>query len=81
MRFTPRRFDEANINPSGPGKLEEIVSVDPPTFSFIIPLPPEVHLGDYKEIRKEYAPEPVTDEQIESTIKAFTAQLRDCRTR
>ena len=65
----PQAICEANINPSGPGKLEEIVSVDPPTFSFIIPLPPEVNLGEYKEIRKEYAPEAVTDEQIELTLK------------
>ena len=39
-----------------------------PRSAFIIPLPPEVDLGDYKEIRKEYAPEAVTDEQIEVNL-------------
>ncbi len=65
----PKILTEANINPSGPGKLEEIVSMDPPTFAFIIPLPPEVQIGDYQSIRKDYAPEPITDEQVEQTIK------------
>lgn len=64
----PQAIREANINPSGPGKLDEIVSMDPPKFAFVIPLPPEIHLGEYKEIRKEYAPEPVTDEQVEGTL-------------
>lgn len=65
----PEVLREANINPSGPGKLEEIVKIDPPTFAFIIPLPPVVELGEYKEVRKEYAPEPVTEEQIEATLR------------
>src|SRR5512146_114319 len=64
----PQVLKEANVNPSGPGKLEEIVKMDPPTFAFVVPLPPQVDLGEYKEIRKDYAPEPVTEEQIEKTL-------------
>ena len=65
----PEALREANINASGPGKLEEIVSMDPPKFAFIVPLQPEITLGDYKEVRKDYNPEPVTDEQVEATIR------------
>lgn len=65
----PQVLQEAGVNPSGPGKLESIVKLDPPTFAFVVPLPPAVELGDYKEIRKEYSPEPITDEQVESTIR------------
>jgi trigger factor len=65
----PKVLSEANINASGPGKLEEVISMDPPIFAFIVPLPPEVTLGDYQSIRKEYAPEPITDEQVEQTIR------------
>ena len=65
----PEAIRDANLTPSGPGKLDEIVSMDPPTFSFIVPLPPEVDLGDYKAIRKDYQPEPITDEQVETTLK------------
>lgn len=66
----PAALQEANITPSGAGKLDEIVSMDPPTFAFIVPLPPVVDLPeDYLEIRKEYAPEPITDEQVEQALK------------
>jgi trigger factor len=64
----PKVLQEANITPSGPGKLEEVIQMDPPIFAFVIPLPPSVELGAYSEIRKEYAPEPITDEQVEQTI-------------
>lgn len=65
----PQVLREANINPSGPGKLEEIVKMDPPTLSFVVPLPPVVDLGDYQAVRKEYAPEAVTEEQIDTTLR------------
>jgi len=65
----PQVLREANINPSGPGKLEEIIKMDPPTLAFIIPLPPVVELGDYQAVRKEYAPEPVGEEQINATLR------------
>ena len=65
----PQVLKEANVNPSGPGKLEEIVKMDPPTFAFVVPLQPQVELGDYKALRKEYQPETVTDEQVEATIR------------
>jgi trigger factor len=64
----PKILTEANISPSGPGKLEEIITMDPPTFAFIVPLPPEVVIGEYQALKKEYAPEPITDEQVEQTI-------------
>lgn len=64
----PQVLKEANLNPSGMGKLDEIVSMDPPTFAFVVPLPPQVEPGEYKSIQKEYAPEPVTDEQVEHTL-------------
>lgn len=67
----PIALQQANINPSGPGKLEEIVTLSPPTFAFIVPLQPEITLGDYKVIRKDYAPEPVTDEQVAKSVRSL----------
>jgi len=60
---------EASINPSGPGSLNEIISLDPPKLSFIVPLTPEVDLGDYKNIRLPFNPEPVTEAEIEEFLK------------
>ncbi len=57
-------LEEASVTPSGPGSLQEIVQLDPPKLSFLVPLVPEVELGDYKEIKLDYNPEPVLDEEI-----------------
>jgi trigger factor len=57
-------LEEASVTASGPGSLQEIVSMDPPKLSFLVPLKPEVELGDYKEIELEYNPDPVSDEEI-----------------
>lgn len=65
----PQVLKEAGITPSGPGKLEEIVKLDPPTFAFIVPMPPSVELGNYKEIRQDYAPEPITEEQVDAALR------------
>jgi len=64
----PQIISESGIDPAGPGKLEKIISVDPPQFEFLIPLAPEVNLGDYLSIRQEYTLEPVTEGEIEETI-------------
>ncbi len=49
-----KMLEEAEIEPSGPGNLEQIEEYNPPKFEFVIPLEPEVDLGDYREIRKLY---------------------------
>ncbi|PKO07481.1 MAG: trigger factor [Chloroflexi bacterium HGW-Chloroflexi-3] len=61
-------LDETSVTPSGPGSLQEIISMDPPKLSFLVPLKPEVELGDYKSIELEYSPEPVMDEEINEFI-------------
>ncbi len=61
-------LDEASITPSGPGSLQEIISMDPPKMSFLVPLKPEIEMGDYKSIELEYNPEPVLDEEIKEFI-------------
>ncbi|WP_322507916.1 trigger factor [Anaerolinea sp.] len=64
----PKILDETKIEPYGPGKLDEIVSMEPPKFSFLIPLQPEVDLGNYREIREEYTPPEVADEDVEKIL-------------
>lgn len=65
----PQVLKEAGVEPSGSGALEEVVSLDPPTFRFVVPLKPEVILGDYRSIRKEYTPEPIEDQDIDRVLK------------
>lgn len=65
---------EAEINPGAAGSLESIDSLEPPKFTFRVPLAPEVDLGDYHSIRLPY--EWKTPEQ-----KDVDAALEDLRQR
>lgn len=65
----PEAIKEAGIEPYGPGQLQEILQVEPPKFSFIVPLAPKVELGDYKAIRKEHTPPVITDQKVDEVIR------------
>lgn len=62
-------LEEAKIIPGAPGRLDEVVSVEPPKFVFIVPKVPEVVLGDYRAVRKSYELQSVTDEDLEKIIQ------------
>lgn len=64
----PKAIEEANINPYGPGSLEEMSSMDPLTFEFKVPLVPEVELSEYQDIRIEFESKEVQDENIQEVI-------------
>ncbi|HEX7555835.1 MAG TPA: trigger factor [Leptolinea sp.] len=69
----PQILDEAKIEASGSGKLEDVLSMDPPKLSFTIPLAPVVTIGDLKSINQDYV-EPVTsDEQVDKAIRTILA--------
>ena len=67
--YYPKILDEAQIKPGATGSLEEIISVDPPKLSFIIPLEPTVELGAYKDIRQEYTLDAVKETDIDEFIQ------------
>ena len=59
---------DAELTPYASGSLEEVVSLDPPTFRFSVPLNPEVVLGDYQEIRQDYEAPVVMDAEVEEVL-------------
>jgi trigger factor len=65
----PQVLHESGITAYGPGQLDEIVSMDPPKFSFIIPLTPVVELGDYKSIRKDHVLPVVSGDKTSEVIE------------
>ncbi len=64
---------ESGVKPAAPGKLDEIISTNPPKFSFTVPLQPEVKLGDYRSVRKEYQPPLITEDRVDQVIKNMRA--------
>jgi trigger factor len=70
----PKILDEAEIQPYGPGSLQNIESLDPPTFKFVVPLAPEVELGDYKALEIPYEVPEVDEQAIDSQIEELRQQ-------
>lgn len=67
----PEVLKEQNIEPGGMGSLEDIVSMDPLTLSFIVPLSPSVDLGKYLDVRVPYTA-PVLDEaKVDDSIERY----------
>jgi len=67
----PQIIEQAEIEPYGPGNLENIVNLDPLTLEFIVPLRAEVELGDYSELRFDYDPPEITNQEVEAVEEDF----------
>ncbi len=65
----PQALDEASLKPAAAGTLEEVISIDPPKFAFLVPMQPEVQLGDYRAIREDYQPPEVSDKDVENALR------------
>jgi trigger factor len=65
----PKAIEESKIKPYGPGSLENMPKLDPPTFEFIVPLEPEVTLGEYKKIRIPYKLKSITKKDINKVLE------------
>jgi len=69
--YYPKALEEAGIEPFAPGKLEQVVSTDPPTFELLVPLKPEVDLGDYRSLRLPFEPPTVDEEMIDQVVESY----------
>jgi len=64
----PQLLDKAEIKPAAAGKLEKVETLNPPKLIFIVPLEPEVKLGNYKEIRKKFELPEITDQEVDEVL-------------
>jgi trigger factor len=62
-------LQESDIDPFAPGTLDEIVSREPLTLRYTVPLAPEVELGSYKDIRLPYEEPEIDDEVVERVME------------
>jgi trigger factor len=70
----PKIIEAAEIQPYGPGKLDNVSQLTPPIFEFVVPLKAEVELGDYKSIRIPYEASEITEEDINKSIQQIRKQ-------
>ncbi|MFN2198891.1 MAG: trigger factor [Anaerolineales bacterium] len=64
----PQAVEDAGIKPYGPGMLENISSVEPVKFEFLVPLQAEVDLHDYQDVRIPYELAAVDEQDVENAI-------------
>jgi trigger factor len=71
----PAALKEANIEPAAMGQLEDVSSLEPPTFKFLVPLAPTVDLGNYSLVRHAYEwqapPESEVDVEIQNLRRMY----------
>ncbi|MCC7118033.1 MAG: trigger factor [Anaerolineales bacterium] len=60
---------EAGVEPGGSGSLEAVDSLEPPKFTFRVPLAPEIDLGDYKATRLDYEWKGVEQKDIDAALE------------
>lgn len=65
---------ESQLAPYGPGSLEKFEADPKPTLTFVVPLQPEVELGDYRSIRIDYEKPAITDEAVNAALKSLQEQ-------
>lgn len=70
----PQALEEAKIEPYAPGVLD-VESLEPLTYKFIVPLEPEIDLGDYRSLRVEEPQSEVTDEEVDEELAEYRARF------
>lgn len=66
-------LEQEQIEPYAPGSLEE-VNLQPFTFEFTIPLPPQVDVGDYRSYRLAPPRVEVPQEQVQQALEEIREQ-------
>lgn len=62
-------LEETELEPYAPGVFNEVVSREPLTLRFTVPLAPVIELGAYRELRVPYEAPQVTDEALEEALE------------
>lgn len=63
-----KAIEELEFEPYEAGELTD-VEWDPFRMTVLLPIQPEVDLGEYRAVRVPYDPEPVTDERVDERLK------------
>lgn len=62
-------LEDSDLEPIAPGILDEVVSREPLTLRYRVPLTPEVELGDYKKLRLDFEVPEVGDEAVDAVME------------
>jgi trigger factor len=66
-------LEEVDFEPYAQASLEDI-ALDPMTYKLLVPLEPEVDLGDYRSVRVEEPPVEVNEEDVTERLESYREQ-------
>ena len=67
-------LEKTEINPFAPGNLVDASLEKKPTFTFNVPVAPNVDLCDYRSVRLDYHPVEVEDKAVDDTMGQIQAK-------
>ncbi len=66
----PKALEESKLEPGAAGSLEKVEDLDKkPKFTFIVPLAPNVDLGDYRSIRLPYDWKEPGEDKVDESVE------------
>lgn len=69
-------LEQSGLDPVAPGVMED-VTFEPFTYRFVLPLEPEVYLGDYRSVRVERTPVVVSDDEVDAELLKLQQEQTD----
>ena len=63
-----KALEQEKVEPYAPGELED-VQLKPMVLTYVVPLAPEVELGDYRALRLPFEPPAVTEESVTERVE------------
>ena len=73
----PEVLEQEGIEPYAPGKVQDLKLEDQAEIRILIPLQPEVSLGDYRSLRVPYEPEEAPEEAVEAVLEMYRSWFAD----
>jgi trigger factor len=64
-----KALEDSELDAFAPGLLEEVVSREPLVLRYMVPLAPEVKLGDYQSLRKKYEKPEIEDAAVNEAME------------
>lgn len=71
-----KALEEVDFEPYAQAQLD-IDSLEPLTYKFVVPLEPEIDLGDYRSLRVEEPAAEVTDEEIDEELDEYLEEYAE----
>ena len=66
---------KVDYKPFGPVEFEDFQLEPAPTFIYLVPMAPEVDLGDYRELRLDFTPPDFDDSEIDDELRKLQGSL------